>query len=279
MGVARQARGFAHGQGARQAIRSDRAQIGGHFLDVSFQAYSVHGRGTMLNNAKSDECRAWSCDFSAQRLRMVETQLRARGITDQRVLQAMETVPREEFVSEIQRAYAYHDCPLPIGFGQTISQPFTVAFQCEALKLQGQERVLEVGTGSGYAAAVLSHLAAEVYTIERVPRLAAQAESTLRRLGLAKVHCFAANGTLGLPGHAPFDGIVVTAGGNALPKPFLEQLAPGGRIVMPIGDYLYGQAMYRFTKMPDELRVENLGGFAFVPLIGQYGWDDATAAQ
>jgi protein-L-isoaspartate(D-aspartate) O-methyltransferase len=122
---------------------------------------------------------------------------------------------------------------------------------------------------------VLSRLAKEVYTVERIPGLAAQAEATLRRLGYANAHVFTANGTLGLPHHAPFDCIVVTAGGTSLPKPFLEQLSLGGRVVIPLGDYLYDQAMYRFTKLPDELKVENLGGFAFVPLIGRYGWDES----
>ena len=214
-------------------------------------------------------------DFASARSLMVERQLRGRGITDHRLLQAMLCVPRHEFVAEGLRDYAYDDCPLPIGFGQTISQPFTVAFQCEALQLRGNERVLEVGTGLGYAAAVLSHLAMEVYTVERIPGLAAQAEATLRRLGYANAHVFTANGTLGLPDYTPFDGIVVTAGGTSLPKPYLSQLATGGRIVIPIGDSLYGQSMYRFTKLTDELRVENLGGFAFVPLIGRYGWEES----
>jgi protein-L-isoaspartate(D-aspartate) O-methyltransferase len=213
-------------------------------------------------------------DCEIARRQMVEQQLRRRGITDEKVLQAMSEVPREEFIADNLRDNAYDDCPLPIGFGQTISQPFTVAFQCQALYLQGSERVLEIGTGSGYAAAVLSQLAKEVYTVERIPGLATDAKETLRHLGYVNVHVFAANGTLGLPDHAPFDGIVVTAGGTSLPKPFLEQLTMGGRIVMPIGEGLYGQSMYRFTKQPDELKVENLGGFAFVPLIGRYGWSE-----
>jgi len=150
-----------------------------------------------------------------------------------------------------------------------------VAFQCEALQLHDNERVLEIGTGSGYAAAVLSHLAKEVYTVERIPGLATQAKETLSRLGYTNAHVFTANGTLGLPDHAPFDGIVVTAGGTSLPKPFLEQLSMGGRIVIPIGESLYGQSMYRFTKLPESLQVENLGGFAFVPLIGRYGWEES----
>ena len=215
--------------------------------------------------------------FDELRHRMVQHQLRSRGIADERVLQAMRAVPREEFVSDSVRDYAYDDCPLPIGFGQTISQPFTVAFQCEALQLQGDERILEIGTGSGYAAAVLSYLAKEVYTVERIPGLATQAKETLSRLGYATVHVSTANGTLGLPDHAPFDAIVVTAGGTSLPKPFLEQLSAGGRIVIPIGDSLYGQSMYRFTKLPEALQVENLGGFAFVPLIGRYGWEESDS--
>ena len=217
--------------------------------------------------------------FDERRHRMVQHQLRNRGIADERVLQAMLAVPREEFVADSVRDYAYDDCPLPIGFGQTISQPYTVAFQCEALRLKGDEHVLEIGTGSGYAAAVLSHLAKEVYTVERIPGLAAQAGKTVKRLGYSNVYIFTANGTLGLPDHGPFNGIVVTAGGAALPKPFLEQLATGGRIVIPLGDYLYGQEMYRFTKLAEELKVENLGCFAFVPLIGRYGWDGPTAEQ
>jgi protein-L-isoaspartate(D-aspartate) O-methyltransferase len=212
------------------------------------------------------------------RQRMVEDQVRGRGISNERVLRAMLAVPREEFVSEIQRDYAYEDCPLPIGFGQTISQPFTVAFQCAALQLQGHERVLEVGTGSGYAAAVLSHLAKEVYTVERIPELAAQAEATLSRLGYSNVRVFAANGTLGLPAHALFDGIVATAGGNALPQPLVDQLAPGGRIVIPLGE-LYFQEMFRFTKLDDQLKRESLGGFAFVPLIGRHGWHSSVDSE
>jgi protein-L-isoaspartate(D-aspartate) O-methyltransferase len=188
-------------------------------------------------------------------------------------------VPREEFVPESMRTHAYDDCPLPIGFGQTISQPFTVAFQCEALRLTGSERVLEVGAGSGYAAAVLACLAKEVYTVERIPELAARARATLSRLGYANAHVFAANGTLGLAEHSPFDAIVVTAGGASLPHPFLDQLAMGGRIVIPLGESLYGQAMYRFTKRPDELGVENLGSFAFVPLIGRYGWEAGDSVR
>jgi protein-L-isoaspartate(D-aspartate) O-methyltransferase len=218
-------------------------------------------------------------DFAGERQRMVERQLRRRGISDERVLQAMLSIPREQFVAESLRDYAYDDCPLPIGFNQTISQPFTVAFQCEALELKGTERVLEIGTGSGYAAAVLSRLAKEVFTVERIPGLAAEAKELLRGLGYPNAHVFAANGTLGLPEYAPFDRIVVTAAGSSLPKPYLSQLVTGGRIVIPIGESPYGQSMYRFTKLADELRVENLGGFAFVPLIGRYGWSEQPTTE
>jgi protein-L-isoaspartate(D-aspartate) O-methyltransferase len=209
---------------------------------------------------------------------MVEDQLRDRGIRDERVLHAMQTVPREEFVPERLRECAYDDCPLPIGAGQTISQPFTVAFMCEALLLRGGERLLEIGTGSGYAAAVLSLLARQVFTIERIPELADDARRRLERLGYANVQAKTSNGTLGWP-EAPFDGIVVTAGAATLPQPYLDQLAAGGRIVIPLGGSPWGQQMYRFTKGPDHLHVENLGGFTFVPLIGQFGWNNRSLAE
>jgi protein-L-isoaspartate(D-aspartate) O-methyltransferase len=210
---------------------------------------------------------------------MVEQQLRQNGIRDERVLQAMLEIPREEFVPQSQRARAYDDCPLPIGFGQTISQPLTVAFQCEALELQGDERVLEIGTGSGYAAAVLSRLCREVFTVERIGELSCRAESAIRRLGYANVHLYCADGTLGLPSFAPFDAIVVTAGGKSLPEPYEEQLAMGGRIVMPIGPSRTHQSMMRFTKLPGLLQSENLGGFLFVPLVGRFGWQENGAAD
>jgi protein-L-isoaspartate(D-aspartate) O-methyltransferase len=215
-----------------------------------------------------------AADFAAAREQMVRQQVERRGISDARVLRAMLSVPREEFVDASERCKAYEDYPLPIGYGQTISQPFTVAFQCEALRLTGEERVLEIGTGSGYCAAVLSHLAKEVVTIERRPELAATAAATLQRLGFNNVHVIAADGTLGLPNAAPFDGILVTAGGSSLPAPYVEQLAPGGRIVIPLGRTQSGQSMFRYTKLADELRSEDLGSFSFVPLIGRYGWDE-----
>jgi protein-L-isoaspartate(D-aspartate) O-methyltransferase len=213
-------------------------------------------------------------EFGERRRIMIERHLKARGITDRRVLEAMSQVRREEFVPEDLREAAYDDCALPIGFGQTISQPYTVAFMCQSLKLKENATVLEIGTGSGYGAAVLSCLAAKVFTVERIPELAARARETLSRLGFANVDVREANGTLGLPEEAPFDGIVVTAGAEALPETYLQQLADGGRVVIPIGSHSYGQTLYRYTRKQGELFVEDLGGFAFVPLIGRYGWGE-----
>lgn len=216
--------------------------------------------------------------FARRREKMVEYQIAARGIEDARLLAAMRTVPRHAFVPENLRENAYDDMPLPIGFGQTISQPYTVAFMCEALRLTGGERVLEIGTGSGYAAAVLSRLCREVFTVERIPELSERSADRLAELGYTNVHVRTSNGTLGLPAEGPFDAIAVTAAAAALPQPYLEQLKLGGRIVIPLGESLYSQALFRFTRLKDELRVENLGGFAFVPLIGEYVWKDSTSA-
>jgi protein-L-isoaspartate(D-aspartate) O-methyltransferase len=208
--------------------------------------------------------------FAERRHRMVDIDLRERGLRDRRMLAAMSRVPREEFVPDSLRDDAYEDRPLPIGFGQTISQPFTVAFMLEALSLCGGENVLEIGTGSGYAAAILSRLARVVHTVERVPELASEAESRLQRLGCDNVHVHQCDGTLGLPEYAPFDAIVVTAAAESLPPPLRDQLTVGGRIVIPIGDS-GGQSLYRLTNSDDGLESEDLGGFAFVPLIGRYG--------
>lgn len=205
------------------------------------------------------------------RSQMVERQLRSRGIRDARVLGAMARVPRHLFVPIKWRDSAYADHALPIGFRQTISQPFIVAFMCEAAKLSGRELVLEVGAGSGYGAAVLSQLAAEVHTVERIPELAEQARDTLSRLGYENVSVHLADGSLGWPEAGPYDAIVVTAGAEALPKPYLKQLAKGGRIIIPIGMPRHGQTMYRIGTRGTQLISENLGGCAFVPLIGKFG--------
>jgi len=203
---------------------------------------------------------------------MVSAQLRARGIRDPRVLAAMLAVPREAFVPETLKEEAYADCPHPIGARQTISQPFTVAYMAEAAELQGDEKILEVGTGSGYGAAVLSRLGAEVHTIERLPALAGRATETLERLGYSNIQVHIGDGSLGLAEQAPFDAIVVTAGAADLPPAYSEQLAEGGRIVIPIGRSERNQHLYRFRRTRNELSMDDLGSFAFVPLIGEAGW-------
>ena len=213
--------------------------------------------------------------FANARRRMVRDQLEARGIRDVRVLDAMGEVPRERFVGQAQRERAYEDGPLPIGEGQTISQPYTVAFMIEALKLSASDRALEVGCGCGYAAAVMSKLVREVHTIERLEPLAADARARLAELGFGNIHVHHADGTLGLPDLAPFDAIVVAAGGKSEPpQPLLDQLAIGGRLVIPLGDAPRSQAMRRYTRRSETDWVsESLGAFAFVPLIGKHAWD------
>lgn len=211
-------------------------------------------------------------NFADQRRQMVAEQLAARGIRDARVLAAMNSVPREAFVLPSQQEAAYADRPLPIGQGQTISQPFTVAFMCEALQLEGPEKVLEIGTGCGYSAAVLAHLAKEVYSIERIPRLAQAARRRLQHLNILNVQVYEGDGTLGYPPAAPYEAIVVTAGGATLPEPYSEQLAENGKIVIPLGTTQQHQALMRYTKRQGQLEAENLGPFAFVPLLGKFGW-------
>jgi protein-L-isoaspartate(D-aspartate) O-methyltransferase len=209
---------------------------------------------------------------AAMRRLMVEQQLRQRGITDERVLSAMGRVPREDFVPVNARQRAYDDAALGISYGQTISQPFTVAFMMQELGLQGHEKVLEIGAGSGYGAAVLSLLAREVHTVERIAELATDCRARLKQLGCDNVTVHVADGSLGLPTESPFDAIVVTAAAPSLPAPYVEQLAFGGRVVIPIGSSMSSQYMHRYTRQAEGLRDEQLGAFAFVPLIGTYGW-------
>lgn len=211
---------------------------------------------------------------NAARLRrgMVERQLLTRGISNVHVLRAMEEVPREFFVPRILREVAFDDGPLPIEHDQTISQPYTVAFMCEALQLTGSETVLEIGTGSGYAASVLSRLTYRVFSVERIPELACSARQRVAALGYSNVEIICADGTLGIPEEAPFDAIVVTAGAPQLPAAYRDQIADGGRIVIPIGPAETNQRMCRFTRRGSELMFEDLGRFTFVPLIGQQGW-------
>jgi protein-L-isoaspartate(D-aspartate) O-methyltransferase len=207
-----------------------------------------------------------------ERQAMVHTQLACRGISDERVLEAMARVPRHEFVPEEWRTQAYEDRALPIEAGQTISQPFIVALMAQALALRGDERVLEIGTGSGYAAAVLSRLAAEVYTVERWPALAETAERRLHELGFTNVHVSVGDGTAGLPAYAPFDAIVVAAAAPWAPKPLREQLSDGGRLVIPVGGR-DEQLLLRLTRTGTLARTERLSGVRFVPLIGAHAWE------
>jgi len=204
--------------------------------------------------------------------RMVDEQLRARGIGDERVLAAMSSLPRNVFVPTPVREQAYEDHAVPIGFDATISQPFVVGWMSEALALDGTERVLEIGTGSGYQAAVLSRLAREVYTIERVPVLARRARFTLRALGLDNVHVFIGDGSVGLPAHAPYDAIVVTAAAPSVPNELIAQLAPRGRLVVPVG--VAAIQSLRVIRRDDEGRVSSRdrGAVVFVPLVGERGF-------
>ena len=210
--------------------------------------------------------RALGPELERERERMVEEQIVARGVRDPRVLAALRAVPRHEFVPPAERGHAYEDRPLPIGAGQTISQPYIVAVMTELLGLDGDERVLEIGTGSGYQAAVLARLAREVYTIEIVPELASRAEADLRRLGFENVHVRQGDGYRGWPEEAPFDAIVVTAAPEHVPKPLVEQLAVGGRLVLPVGD-LY-QDLVRITRDAAGVHEERLLGVRFVPMTG-----------
>ena len=210
--------------------------------------------------------------YARERDRMVAEQLVTRGIADPLVLEAMRHTPRHLFVDEALRDKACEDYPLPIGDGQTISQPFMVARMTELLRLTGKEKVLEIGTGSGYQAAVLARLAARVCTVERIPKLAARARTALDAIGVSNVWVRTANGTFGWPDEAPFDRIVVTAGGPAVPPPLLEQLAEGGRLVMPVGSE-DSQRLQVVDKVAGRARVTEDSGCVFVKLIGKYAWD------
>lgn len=206
------------------------------------------------------------------REQMIERQLRSRGIHDERVLAAMHEIPREAFLPADLAEFAYDDRPLPIGAGQTISQPYVVGLMAEALLLRGDEVVLEIGTGSGYAAAVLSRLARNVYTIERHAELADAARERLAALGCKNVEVRCGDGTLGWPERAPFGGVIVAAGGPELPRALLEQLSIGGRLVMPVGTS-DSQELVRITRSgTTRFRREDLGTVMFVPLIGQHGF-------
>ena len=205
------------------------------------------------------------------RRRMVEEQIRRRGVRDERVLSAMEEVPRHLFIPKEIRHLAYEDDPLPIGEGQTISQPYIVAEMTAALRLSGTEKVLEIGTGSGYQTAILARLCRELVTIERLPSLSADAQRRLSTMDVRNVTFVVGDGSLGSPEHAPFDRILSAAASPSVPAPWVSQLSEGGIIVLPVGGR-YEQELTRVTRSGSRTETEGLGGCRFVPLVGMYGF-------
>ncbi|HEY5117842.1 MAG TPA: protein-L-isoaspartate(D-aspartate) O-methyltransferase [Anaerolineales bacterium] len=212
-----------------------------------------------------DEC-------AKPRERMVRDQIESRGVSDPRVLEAMRAVPRHRFLSADERASAYDDTPLPIGSHQTISQPYIVAYMTAALELEGEEKVLEIGTGSGYQTSILACLSRAVYSVERIPELANRARENLRELEIDNAEVIIGDGTVGLPDKAPFDAILVTAGTPILPDPLLEQLAPSGRLIAPVGGRGV-QELEFCMRTPSGIERRRLISVVFVPLIGKYGWE------
>jgi protein-L-isoaspartate(D-aspartate) O-methyltransferase len=210
-------------------------------------------------------------DFPKARLKMVEEQITSRGIKDAKLIAAMKKIPRHLFVEEALQTQVYTDHPLPIGEKQTISQPYMVALMTEALLLTGKERVLEIGTGSGYQTAILAELSEKVFSIERIRPLALRARKLLYELGYFNVEIKIFDGTFGWMEESPFDVIMVTAGSPDIPQPLIDQLATGGRLVIPVGDESV-QDLFRVTKTGEGVKRENLGGCRFVKLIGKYGW-------
>jgi protein-L-isoaspartate(D-aspartate) O-methyltransferase len=212
-------------------------------------------------------------DYRLARERMVKTQLIPRGIEDENVLRAMEKIQRHLFVEEALVGEAYNDHPLPIGNKQTISQPYIVALMTEALELTGTEKVLEIGTGSGYQTAILAELSDVVYTVERIEPLLEKSKDLLQSLGYKNIYFKAYDGTLGWEDFAPFHAIMVTAGAPKVPDPLLKQLADGGRMIIPIGNK-YTQDLIKVTRVKDRIVEKNLGGCRFVDLIGEHGWKE-----
>lgn len=210
-------------------------------------------------------------DFEKAREEMIRYQIKGRGIKDKRVLWAMSIVPREKFVLKENEKEAYLDCPLPIGTGQTISQPYMVALMTQCLSLEGSECILEVGTGSGYQAAILSKLAKMVYTVERLKILADRAEKIFKELEIKNVKVVGGDGTNGLKEYSPYDGIIVTAGAPEIPQSLINQLKERGRIVIPVGNS-FSQDLLLGKKEKGKLKIQNYGGCIFVPLLGKHGW-------
>ncbi len=210
-------------------------------------------------------------DYKYSREKMVREQIRSRGVSNQLVIQAMLKVPRHLFVEDALKHRAYEDYPLPIQDGQTISQPYIVALMTEALKLKGGEKVLEIGTGSGYQAAVLAEIVDKVYSVERIPSLAKRARDLLDMLGYNNISIKVGDGTYGWKEFSPYDGIIVTASAPDIPPPLIDQLKEGGRLVIPVGD-VFSQDLVVVTKDQGRIKKENYGGVRFVKLIGDYGW-------
>jgi protein-L-isoaspartate(D-aspartate) O-methyltransferase len=211
-------------------------------------------------------------DFPKARLKMVEEQIVSRGIKDAKLIAAMKKIPRHLFVEEALQNQAYSDHPLPIGEKQTISQPYMVALMTEALLLTGKEKVLEIGTGSGYQTAIVAELSEKVFSVERIRPLAIRARKLLYELGYFNVEIKIFDGTFGWMQESPFDAIVVTAGSPEIPQPLIDQLAMGGKLVIPVGD-AFVQDLFRVIKTEEGVKKENLGGCRFVKLIGKYGWE------
>jgi protein-L-isoaspartate(D-aspartate) O-methyltransferase len=211
--------------------------------------------------------------YASERLKMVSEQLVARGISDSRVIAAMSKVPRHCFIRDELRGQSYEDQPLPIGNQQTVSQPYIVALMAEVLDLKGSERILEIGTGSGYAAAVFAELCQEVFSIERIEELAIKARLTLTAVGCHNIRIQTGDGTLGWPEEGPYDAIVISAAAPQIPRPLLDQLKPGGSFVFPMGEEEL-QTLVRLRKTPQGLKEEYFGECRFVKLRGAYGWED-----
>ncbi len=212
--------------------------------------------------------------FSHARLNMITDQLEARGISSQKVLDAMAAVPREHFVPQSHHSEAYRDGPLPIGEGQTISQPYMVALMTDLLRIKDSSKILEIGTGSGYQTAVLLQLTQFVFSIERLEQLTIKAKSTLAALGLSQAHIITGDGSKGWPEKAPFDGIIVTSAAPSIPETLKQQLADGGRMVIPSGSR-FAQQLYVVTRFGDRFEITENTACVFVPLVGAYGWNTA----
>jgi protein-L-isoaspartate(D-aspartate) O-methyltransferase len=212
-------------------------------------------------------------DYRLAREKMVKNQIISRGITDPGVLEAMGKIQRHLFVEEALIGEAYNDHPLPVGYKQTISQPYIVALMTEALEVTGKEKTLEIGTGSGYQTAILAELSKTVYTIERIERLLEKSKMLLESLGYTNIFFKAFDGTLGWDEFAPYDAIIVTAGAPKIPQPLMDQMAEGGKLVIPIGNR-YGQDLIKVTRTKNAFKEKNLGGCRFVDLIGAHGWEE-----